>query len=88
VSEFLLKRDGAEKLKAARVMHYREMMWPASWRHFVQTLAVSQPAVHAWIKDRGPIADQKGLIKSAYRSLMKRGWKRDYDRYMAVIQAI
>jgi hypothetical protein len=56
------------KLRAARIVHYHDCMWPAFWPTFVACMKATHPAVAAWLEPLGPLRNEAPI---AYRAVTK-----------------
>lgn len=57
-----------EKLRAARIVHYHDCMWPAFWPTFLECLRATHPQVAEWLATKGPLRNEAPF---AYRVLSK-----------------
>ncbi|HKA07858.1 MAG TPA: hypothetical protein VKD71_11420 [Gemmataceae bacterium] len=57
-----------EKLRAARIVHYHDCMWPAFWPTFLGCLRTTHPDVANWLEPLGPL---KNVAPLAYRAVTK-----------------
>jgi hypothetical protein len=56
-----LAQADPELFRQARVLHYHDAMWPASWPAFLRLCESARPDVHAWLERLGPLANPSAL---------------------------
>ncbi|MGG6294360.1 hypothetical protein ACQ4M4_08055 [Leptolyngbya sp. AN02str] len=44
-----------DALKAAKILHYHDAMWPNFWNQLLDALQPTQPEVAAWLESLGPV---------------------------------
>jgi lipopolysaccharide biosynthesis glycosyltransferase len=47
-----------DQLKAARIVHYHDAMWPHFWSEFINCLRVTHPQVADWLSSIGPMKNE------------------------------
>jgi hypothetical protein len=57
-----------EKLKAAKIVHYHDAMWPAFWDTFIECLSQTHPPVADWLISIGSMKNQ---APPAFRAVKK-----------------
>jgi hypothetical protein len=66
-----------EKLRAARIVHHHDCLWPAFWPTFLDCLKRTHPAVAAWIEPHGPLANEAPgpyrVVAKALKKFRSRG---------------
>lgn len=77
-----------EKLRAARVIHYHDCMWPAFWPTFVGCLRATHPAVADWLEPLGPLRNEAPLAYRVLAKLLKRRRGRAEARHKAACRFV
>src|SRR5262245_52320338 len=72
-----------EKLRAARIVHYHDGMWPGFWPTFVSCLRETHPAVAAWLEPLGPLGNEAPVVYRAVTKLLKKRRSRGEERFKA-----
>lgn len=57
-----------DQLKAARIVHYHDAMWPHFWSEFIKCLGVTHPEVADWLSSIGLMKNEAPFY---YRSISK-----------------
>lgn len=47
-----------EKIKAAKILHYHDSMWPSFWPEFIKSLQDTHPSVADWLNSIGPLNNE------------------------------
>ncbi|WP_020468194.1 hypothetical protein [Zavarzinella formosa] len=47
-----------EKLRAAKIVHYHDCMWPKFWPTFLEVMRPTHPEAAAWLAERGPLKNE------------------------------
>jgi hypothetical protein len=61
-----------DALARARIVHYRGSMWPPRWAEFLARFEEPHPAVHAWLREQGPLRNPARLPWRAFNRLLGR----------------
>ena len=51
-----------DQLRAARIVHYHDSMWPWFWDTFVQCLRATHPQVAEWVAPLGPMRNEAFIL--------------------------
>ena len=66
-----------DKLRAARLVHHHDCMWPAFWPTFLGCLKRTHPDVAGWLEPLGPLANEAPrpyrVVAKALKKLRSRG---------------
>jgi hypothetical protein len=59
-----------DKLKAAKIIHYHDCMWPWFWDTFVETLSKTHPPVAQWLTSIGPMKNEAPVSSRAIKRIV------------------
>jgi hypothetical protein len=77
-----------EKLRAARIVHYHDCMWPAFWPTFLDCLRATHPEVAAWLEPLGPLRNEAPLAYRAVTKVLRRRRARGEQRFKAACRFV
>jgi hypothetical protein len=77
-----------DKLRAARIVHYHDFMWPPFWPKFLDCLKATHPAVAGWLEPLGPMTNAAPLAYRAVTKLLRRRRSRHEERFKAVCRFV
>ncbi len=60
-----------EKLRAAKIIHYHDCMWPWFWDTFVECLSKTHPPVADWLTSIGPMKNEAPLSSRAIKKVIE-----------------
>lgn len=60
-----------EKLRAARIVHYHDCLWPAFWPTFMRCLKSTHSDVAAWLELLGPLRNEAPVVYRALTRLLR-----------------
>ena len=79
----LSKQISEEEIKAARIIHYHNAMWPEYWPKFMKCLQTTHPSVVDWLSSIGPMKNEApfhwrttGKVLQYFRSKKEDQYKR------------
>lgn len=72
-----------EALRAARIVHYHDSMWPHFWPTFLDALQLAHPGVAGWLERQGPMRVSAPLHWRALSAVLKAYRRRQTSRYLA-----
>jgi hypothetical protein len=75
-----------EKLRAARIVHYHDCMWPTYWPTFIDCLKATHPDVAAWLEPQGPLRNEAPFVYRAITKLLRKRRSSEEARFKAVCQ--
>ena len=61
-----------DKLRAARIVHYHDCMWPAFWPTFVECLKRTHPDVAAWLEPLGPLRNRAPFLHRVVTKFLRK----------------
>lgn len=61
-----------EKLRAAKVVHYHDAMWPWFWHTFIDCLSETHPPVAEWVSSLGSMRNEAPIQWRAINKLLKK----------------
>ncbi|WP_300634085.1 glycosyltransferase [Mastigocoleus sp. MO_188.B34] len=70
-----------EQLKATKIVHYHDAMWPWFWETFVDCLNKTYPPVAQWLKPLGPLKNEAPIQWRATSKLLKEVRTRQLNNY-------
>ena len=70
-----------EKLKAARVLHYHDSMWPSFWPEFIKTLRTTHQPVANWLDSLSPMKNEAPFHWRITNQLLKKFRVRQESAY-------
>jgi hypothetical protein len=73
----------AEDLRAARIVHYHNSMWPPFWETFQSRMRQSHPNVAVWLASCGPMRNNAPPHFRALTSCLRMLRRRRADRYLS-----
>jgi hypothetical protein len=76
------------KLRAARIVHYHDFMWPPHWPTFVGCLKATHPAVSAWLEPLGPLHNDAPFAYRAVTRLLRKRRSRGEERFKATCRFV
>jgi hypothetical protein len=59
-----------EKLRAAKIVHYHDAMWPWFWDTFIECLSKTHPTVADWLISIGPMKNEAPVQWRAMKKLL------------------
>ena len=77
-----------EKLRAARIVHYHDCMWPAFWPTFVSCLRDTHPDVAAWLEPQGPLRNEAPFAYRLVTKFLKKRRSRGEAQYKAACRFV
>ncbi|MSR51898.1 MAG: hypothetical protein EXS09_01240 [Gemmataceae bacterium] len=60
-----------EKLRATKIVHHHDCMWPAFWPTFVDCLKQTHPDVASWLEPLGPLRNHAAFIHRALTKFLR-----------------
>ena len=60
-----------EQLKAARIVHYHDAMWPSFWPEFLKCITDTHPQVADWLVSLGPMKNEAPVHWRVTNQLLK-----------------
>jgi len=72
-----------ERLRAARIVHYHDSMWPWFWDTFVQCLRATHPLVAEWLSPLGPMSNEASFLNRAWGKVVREIRERQWREYVA-----
>ena len=70
-----------EQLKAARIVHYHDSMWPPFWTEFIKCIGDTHPQVADWLAPLGPMKNEAPSHWRVTSQLLKRFRSRQESEY-------
>ena len=55
-----------EKVRAGKILHYHDMMWPEAWPTLLEKLKADRPDVHDWLSPMGPLREPGSKIQRVF----------------------
>ncbi|WP_026082686.1 hypothetical protein [Mastigocladopsis repens] len=77
-----------EQLRAAKIIHYHDSMWPSFWETFVESLGKTHPPVADWLTSIGPMKNQAPLPSRAIKKIIDFSRSRKELAYMKACRVI
>ena len=77
-----------DKLRAARIVHYHDFMWPAFWPTFLDCLKATHPAVATWLESLGPLNNEAPFVYRAVTKLLRKRRARGEQRFKAACRFV
>jgi|SRR5262245_1646287 len=77
-----------EKLRAARIVHFHDCMWPAFWPTFLDCLKATHPAVATWLEPLGPLRNQAPIAYRAVTKFLKKRRSRGEAQFKAACRFV
>lgn len=60
-----------DQLKAARILHYHDSMWPHFWPEFIKCLYVTHPQVADWLSSVGPMKNEAPFYSRSMNKILQ-----------------
>lgn len=77
-----------EQLKAAKILHYHDCMWPDFWPEFIKCLDKTHPSVADWLSSIGPMQNEAPLQWRITNKLLKDFRSRKQSAYKKLCRVI
>jgi hypothetical protein len=77
-----------EKLRAARIVHYHDCLWPAFWPTFIGCLRATHPSVADWLEPLGPMKNEAPAVFRVVTKLLKRKREKAGERFKATCRFV
>jgi hypothetical protein len=74
------------KLRATKLLHYHDALWPAMWKELITRLDKDRPDVARWLEQRGPLRNPAGWPQRAYSRFFRFLRGRKVTAYEAACQ--
>lgn len=72
-----------DALKQAQILHYYGSAWPETFDALIALIEASKPNVAEWLKERGPLSDQRPIPTRAISNLLRKRRSARAKRYAA-----
>lgn len=70
------------KLANNVILHYHEGLWPKKFKSYVSLLDEIRPDVSEWLKSKGPLSNQGGIVARIFLKVLKKLRKMKYQLYL------
>jgi hypothetical protein len=77
-----------ERLRAARIVHYHDCLWPSFWPTFLDCLKATHPAVAAWLGPLGPLRNEAPLAYRAAAKFLRNRRGRGEEQFKAACRLV
>jgi len=77
-----------EQLKAARIIHYHDAMWPHFWPVFINCLRDTHPQVADWLSSIGPMENEAPVYCRSMSKILKYFRTKQESEYKKLCRAI
>jgi hypothetical protein len=77
-----------EDLRAARIVHYHDSMWPSFWPTFTDCLKKTHPDVASWLEPQGPLRNEAPLVYRAVTKFLRKRRGRAEKQYKATCRIV
>jgi len=77
-----------EQLRAARIVHYHDSMWPWFWDTFVQCLRETHPEVAGWLAPLGPMRNSASVLNRLWGKALRSSRDRKHKAYVETCRAV
>jgi hypothetical protein len=64
------ERYNEDRLRAARIVHYHDALWPHFWPEFLKCMRATHPAVATWLEGLGPMKNGAAFYWRAMTKLL------------------
>ena len=78
----------SQDLKAARIVHYHDAMWPDFWETFISCIADTHPDTHDWLVQLGPMQNKASVVGKLMGKLIARHRGRARSRFESLIAPV
>jgi hypothetical protein len=78
---------GLQRVKAAKILHYHDSMWPPKWGQFNSMMAASHPEVAAWLSKKPPMANNASVACKVFSRVLARLRQRKAVEYTRTCRA-
>jgi hypothetical protein len=77
-----------DQLRAARVVHYHDGMWPWFWDTFLNCLRATHPEVAQWLAQLGPMKNEASLFNRAWGKALRMARDRQERKYLGTCRFV
>ena len=77
-----------EQLRAARIVHYHDSMWPWFFDTFVQCLRATHPAVADWLAPLGPMSNEAPILNRLWGRLLRQSREKKSRAYLETCKPV
>lgn len=77
-----------EQLRAARIVHYHDSMWPWFWDTFVQILRATHPPVADWLAPQGPMRNDASILNRVWGKMLRSSRDKKNRAYVASCRTV
>ncbi len=77
-----------DKLRAARIVHHHDCLWPPFWPRFLDCLQQTHPDVAKWLEPLGPLANAAPLPYRIVSKLLKKWRGRGEVKFKATARVV
>jgi hypothetical protein len=77
-----------EQLRAARIVHYHDSMWPWFWDTFVECLHAAHPEVAGWLSPQGPMHNSASIFNRLWGKALRSSRDRKQREYVETCRSV